>query len=283
MSTETFVMDPLHYDINDIIFEKSIVSTAEYSYTVIKIKTKTPDGKQGKLIFKLDRCYSSGIANADINKPALPIQLYDTQGHPSERQIKTEELLNKIVAHAKLYLAANDIKLPDIDRLSPVYYYSKQETALYQKNLAYVHKYILYENNINYPSCSMLMNHQLHKLFKCNGLSSLELYTNDYHNKIHDKVTAIMNNSMSYIREPYRSPVLNVNIKTSNNKISTLFISEDTDTEVDPVYYTDKPSFVTCAISIDSINIGKYTNGIKIRLEECIIKEIITSKRRLLK
>lgn len=194
-----------------------------------------------------------------------------------------EELLNKIVVRANLFLATNNIELPDLNHLSPIFYYTKKEINLYQRNLAYVYKYVQYENNNNYPGCFMLLKHRIHKLFHCQGLSSLEIYNNDLHNKIHNRVNAVMNNGKSYSKNPYTSPVLNLRLKTSKKNISTLFISENTYMEVDPLFFVDKPSFVTCAISIDSINIGKSTNGISIVLEECIIKEKNVTKKQLLK
>jgi hypothetical protein len=288
MSDEIFVMDPLNYDINDIIFEKSIISTPEFPHSVIKIKTKTPNHKEGKLIFKLDRCYSSGIKNININnsKKALAIQLYDSQGNPSKSQLKMEELLNKIVIYAKLYLASNDIKLPEPDYLSPIFYYSKQETDLYLRNLQYIHKYIQYEINNNNPSFFMFMKHHMHKYFNCKGLSSLEISNNEFSNKIQDKVNAVIHDGTSNSnKNPYTSPVLHLNLKTSK-KSSSLFIDEDTNMEVDPLLFIDNPCFVTCAISMDSINIGKSTNSISIILEECIIKlkeKVVIKKTRLLK
>jgi len=67
-----------------------------------------------------------------------------------------------------------------------------------------------------------------------------------------------------------------------NNQINTLFIDEDTNTEIDPFTILNKPCLVNVAIKIESIFIGNKIS-LQIKLYEVIVKQIDNTRKGLLR
>lgn len=119
--------DPLTYDISKLVFgeiEEKTIPGQKSTYSRVNIKTVYPNGKEGDLIFRLDRSHSFGISNT--YGLTMSIQLYDRDA-PTERQRKTVEIINEIVDRAKDYLVENRkaLKKPtlskaQLDGLSPI-------------------------------------------------------------------------------------------------------------------------------------------------------------------
>ena len=127
MSPKIEISDPLNYDSSKLVFgevEEKTIPGQKSTYYRVGIKTVYNNGKEGDLVFALDRSHSFGISNT--YGLTLSVQLYDKEG-ATERQRKTVEAINAIVERAKDFLVENRkaLKKPtltkaQLDGLSPI-------------------------------------------------------------------------------------------------------------------------------------------------------------------
>jgi hypothetical protein len=80
-----------------------------------------------------------------------------------------------------------------------------------------------------------------------------------------------------------KSPILYTKLiyNKRDNKISTLFIDENTNLEIDPKTIVNKKCYITAAVKIESIFLGDKIT-LQIKLYEAIVKVVKQGGRRLL-
>jgi len=81
-----------------------------------------------------------------------------------------------------------------------------------------------------------------------------------------------------------RGPTLygKVQMSKKDQRISTIFVDEDTNREIDPFSILNKPCSVTAAVKIESIFIGNKLS-LQVKLYEVVVKKIDTTIRGLLR
>ena len=245
--------DPLTYNVENLRFSEPVEGSIplpggkKSAFFRIPIKTKKENGQESDLIFVLDRSSSFGISEyaeeAGKYSATLSIQLTD-RDTPSERQRKTVQVFQDIAEAAKNHIVKN--------------------SKTFAKVLG-----------------AGITKDQFRKMgpVKVPMTEDGEIDTS-------------------------RSPTMNVKLLTSNKKknndaddsdlgssakpkIITSFYAEDSEdpdnpTPVDPLDYLGKRCFVTCAVKVDGVFVGKQIQSIQLKLYECNIKAIESKPRRLL-
>jgi hypothetical protein len=244
--------DPLTYNVENIRFAEPVEGSiplkggGKSPFLRVPIKTKKENGQESDLIFILDRSSSFGVSEyaEEENKYSATMSVLLTdRDTPTERQRKTVQVFQEIADAVKNHLVKNSKVFGKI--LGP-------------------------------------------------GI------TKDYFRKLGLYKVPLTDGE----EDPTKSPTMNVKLLTSNKKknndsddsdlgasskpkIITSFYAEDSEdpdnpTPVDPLDYLGKRCFVTCAVKVDGVFVGKQIQSIQLKLYECNIKAIESKPRRLL-
>lgn len=111
---QTQLVDPLNYDVKDMIFSKpvtSAVTDSKLTYQRININTWNPDGSQGELCIPTEELYSYGVntnvdAKGEVIGYNMPLKLYGNNGATKE-EIAFVDTYNKIIEKVKDHIMEN--------------------------------------------------------------------------------------------------------------------------------------------------------------------------------
>jgi len=162
-SQTTTLSDPLTYNVENVLFDEPSENTIPGStlkFYRVNIGTKNPNGTEGNLVLKLDKCMSYGLQETRdmqtgvLNGYSISLCMKDKEG-ATERQEKTLEVFNKIVEKCKDHLLSVrtkikkfDLERNDLKKLNPLYMKRKEDgqvdenaiPTLYPKLLFYKSK-----------------------------------------------------------------------------------------------------------------------------------------------
>jgi hypothetical protein len=139
MASQTQLVDPESYDVNDMIFSKPVttqVPDSKLTYKRVNISTKNKDGTQGELCIPTEELYSYGIntnvdAKGDIIGYTMPLCVY-SKGGPTIKEKAFVDTFNKIIEKVKDHIMEHkdDLELYSLEERSEL---KKICNALYYK------------------------------------------------------------------------------------------------------------------------------------------------------
>jgi hypothetical protein len=158
-SQTTVLSDPINYNVENIVFDEPTennIPGSTLKFFRVNVGTKNPNGTEGNLVLKLDKCMSYGLQETRdmqtgvLNGYSISLCMKDKEG-ATERQEKTLEVFNKIVEKCKDHLLSVrtkikkfDLERNDLKKLNPMYMKRKEDGQIDENAIPTLYPKLLY-------------------------------------------------------------------------------------------------------------------------------------------
>lgn len=158
-SQTTILSDPINYNVENIVFDEPTennIPGSTLKFFRVNVGTKNPNGTEGNLVLKLDKCMSYGLQETRdmqtgvLNGYSISLCMKDKEG-ATERQEKTLEVFNKIVEKCKDHLLSVrtkikkfDLERNDLKKLNPMYMKRKEDGQIDENAIPTLYPKLLY-------------------------------------------------------------------------------------------------------------------------------------------
>jgi hypothetical protein len=158
-SQTTVLSDPINYNVENIVFDEPTennIPGSTLKFFRVNVGTKNPNGTEGNLVLKLDKCMSYGLQETRdmqtgvLNGYSISLCMKDKEG-ATERQEKTLDVFTKIVEKCKDHLLSVrtkikkfDLERNDLKKLNPMYMKRKEDGQIDENAIPTLYPKLLY-------------------------------------------------------------------------------------------------------------------------------------------